>query len=432
LEKTTNNSFSAAIAEIMSGYHGPLLAIISALAILIGLFYTSFHKPAELQAQTADISENELDRLVGELFLIGFRGSSISDAGLSTLRQILSDGRAAGVVFLSRNLPEPDDPEYVDKIVRLTSLIRRSSPGMPIIAVDQEGGYVQRLKGPLEALPAPSILGRIEDRKTARTVTRNAGLAAARQLKRLGFNVNFSPVLDIYREEEPRGDLDGGRNDMSLMLKSRSFGGDPDLVGDLGVEMIKAHLEEGVMPCAKHFPGHGVTGVDSHRDVPTVSVSTARMADSDIVPFWMAIRNGVPLVMVSHVVNIRLDPLFPASLSQRVMNDFLRRELGFDGIIITDDLTMDAVRKQPGGSAVSAVHALKSGADLLILAWRDYEYPPAFLTVKQAVRTGELPVTRVREAAGRVREFREKLENIRDSFSNQSSRQIVTIPIGGP
>ena len=404
-----SRSSLARFGDFLGEHHFAVVTAVLALSVAAGMTFARV-KPQPEQSRAAR-SDGNLDRLVGRLFLIGFRGALPSDPGIATVRRILMEGRAAGVLFLSRNLPDPDDPEYAEKVKQLTSLIGGSAEPEPIISVDQEGGYVQRLKGPLEPLPAANILGKIEDRETARRVTRNAGLTAARQLKRLGFNVNFAPVLDIYRDREERSELGDDRTDFSLMLHSRSFGDDPDLVGDLGVEIIRAHLDEGIMPCAKHFPGHGVTGVDSHRDVPLVSVSAANLADTDLVPFWMGIRNGAPMVMVSHVVNTLLDPHNPASLSQKVIKKFLRRDLGFNGVVVSDDMTMDAIRKQPGGSAEAAVRALKAGVDLLIYAWRDYEYPRAFVRVKQAVQNGEIPRERVLEAAERVAEFRKRLWN---------------------
>ncbi len=355
--------------------------------------------------------ESRARELAGRVFLIGFEGDNPSDPEVKRARRHLEEGRAAGVVVLARNLPRGSDPAYSAKVRRLVSYLTEGITPRPILAVDQEGGVVQRIAGPYPDIASNQAIGRERDLKRATRRAYEAGALAASQLAELGFNLNFSPVVDVYRADATKPA--GGASDPQemLMLDRRSFGSDPDRVAALGAEVVRAHNDAGIVSCAKHFPGHGVTSEDTHTGAPSVAVDRELLRDVDLLPFVGAIRAGVPLIMTAHVVNTRIDPTAPATLSARAI-DVLRGALRFEGAIVADDMTMEAIRSQPGGSSLSAVRALQAGVDALIYAWKPAEFGPAYNAVVNAIIDGSLPQARAIDAAQRVGKVREELTHV--------------------
>ena len=333
----------------------------------------------------------DVNLLAGSVFLVGFEGASPKDPGVIMAKKALLEGRAAGVVFLGRNLPVRGDKDYKKKVLELTSYLREGVSPPPIIAVDQEGGVVERLKPTDKRLPSFRSIGETEDDKKARAKAFEAGREAALQLKELGFNLNFSPVVDLYRPKDSMPTPpDALTKEMALKLDKRSFGENPRRTAMLGAEVIWGHLVEGVFPCAKHFPGHGITPTDTHYALPEVDIPLEFLLEYELVPFITAISNGAPAIMTSHIINRSLDAELPATLSRAVLTGLLRRRLGFRGVIITDDMTMDAIRNMPGGNARAAISALDAGADLLIFAWRPEDWPKAYEAVRFGIAVGEL------------------------------------------
>ncbi|GAB4288430.1 MAG: hypothetical protein Kow0090_00690 [Myxococcota bacterium] len=345
-----------------------------------------------LSTHQEEETDEDINRLAGSVFLIGFMGKSVDDEGVKSAKEALVSGRAVGVVFLGRNLPERGEADYAEKVKALTDFFKEGVTPAPIIAVDQEGGVVERLRPGRERLPAFSELGAIEDIKEAQSRAFNAGREAARQLASLGFNLNFSPVIDIYREQWGGGEREKSADgkEMVLRLEKRSFGEKPHRVALLGAEIIWGHLTEGVAPCAKHFPGHGVTLSDTHYELPEIDIPINYLMEYELVPFIAAIGNGVPAIMSSHIINRSLDAELPATLSKAVLTGFLRYRLGFRGVIISDDMTMDAIRNLEGGNSRAAVQAIKAGADLLIFAWRPEDWTAAYDAVRFGIASGEI------------------------------------------
>lgn len=259
----------------------------------------------------------ERKRHAGQRLLIGFAGPAVDDE----LRAIVREIRPAGFVLFARNV---EDPAQVRELNReLASLVDPHHPAL--LAVDQEGGRVQRVRAPATVWPPMRAVGRAD------TETAAVSAAMATELRAMGFNVNFAPVADV--DSNPKNPVIG----------DRSFGREPRAVARHVAAFVEAHQKAGVVAVAKHFPGHGDTTVDSHLDLPRVEKEEPELREVELPPFRAAIEAGVGAIMTAHVVFPAFDEDLPATMSERVVQRLLRDELAFDGVIFSDDLEMKAV-----------------------------------------------------------------------------------------
>jgi beta-N-acetylhexosaminidase len=302
----------------------------------------------------------------------------VSGPLLSDEDRALLDGGLGGVVLFSHNVRSPD------QLRTLTSDIRAAASNPVVISIDQEGGHIVRIGEPLTRLPSPMAIGATRDVRLARAVAR----ASAEELAACGIDVALAPVLDVATERR------------AVVVGSRSYGADPELVARLGAAAIRGYLEGGVLPVAKHFPGHGRTPVDSHLHLPVIAADTDGLAAIDLVPFEAAVAAGVPALMTAHVVHVDLDAERPASLSAATSR-LARVGLRFGGLIVTDAIVMDAVtRRQPMEEA--ATDALLAGADVVMAlqpAGRVIDH------LAQQARAGVLDERRLASACARVAAF---------------------------
>ncbi len=277
-------------------------------------------------------------RTAGRALLIGFEGARPDDATLSAVRAL----GPAGAILFRRNL---DDVRLLPALIDDLS---RAIPSPVLLAIDQEGGRVNRLEpwiGPTP--PAAEIASRGED------AARRFGASTGRVLRALGFNLDFAPVVDLSEADARNG------------LGDRSFGTDSRRVAALAGAFLRGLQSSGVAGCLKHFPGLGRTDVDSHREMPTCALGLERLESEDLVPF-RALAGETAAVMVGHGHYPALDPApRPASLSPEIVGGLLRRSLGYRGLVVTDDLEMGAAapRDEHGSAAVEAVRA---GCDLVL------------------------------------------------------------------
>jgi beta-N-acetylhexosaminidase len=253
--------------------------------------------------------------------MAGFDGTVLD----AHLRGLIADLKVGGIILFSRNL---ESPEQIARLCGSAQEYARSCGQPPLfIAIDQEGGEVARLKAPFTRFPGnPAIDGEEDAGRFAETT--------ADELLGVGINMNMAPVLDL----SPPG--------VRSVMAGRAFAGDPARVAALGRTVIGRLQEKGVIAVAKHFPGIGRTTLDSHLDLPTLETPAATLRGFDIPPFSAAIGAGVGGMMLSHVRYTDLDPVWPASLSSHIARDLLRNDLGFDGVVITDDLDMGAIRRR--------------------------------------------------------------------------------------
>jgi len=325
-------------------------------------------------------------RRVGQRFMIGFDGLEPS----AEVKRLIQDFGVGHVILFARNV---DGPEQVAELVReLQSLATDARHERPLlVAVDQEGGRVQRLRGPWTVWPPLRAVGRAASQELARRM----GEALAAELSACGIHLDFAPVLDV--DTNPRNPVIG----------DRSFGDDPQLVGRLGAAMIQGLQDGGVAACAKHFPGHGDTDVDSHLELPAVDHSRARLDEVELPPFRKAIEAGVATVMTAHVLVRELDDRLPATLSPRVVAGLLRKDLKYDGVVVSDDLEMKAVAGH-WGVGPSAVLAAQAGCDVLPVCASADAQVEALEAVVRALESEDIPWTEMDESCLRIRRLKER------------------------
>lgn len=311
----------------------------------------------------------------------GFNGTTVDE----DFADLQKTGRVGGVILFARNLPSlPEGRDLVDALTRL--------PGKPlVVAVDQEGGRVQRLKAPFPQLPPLRVVGSRRDASLARDLGRLLG----RGLSALGFHQNYAPVLDV------------DSNPDNPVIGDRSFGDDATLVAELGAAFIAGLQGEGVAACAKHFPGHGDTDVDSHLALPRLDHSLSRLRSLELIPFVAAAQAGCGAMMTAHILFTALDPDHPATLSEKVLGPLLREGVGFRGLIVSDDLEMNAIVDHYGIEE-AAIRAIRAGCDQLLICHQPEWVARAHEALVRAVEIGNLSAARVEEAAARVAAFKER------------------------
>jgi beta-N-acetylhexosaminidase len=311
-----------------------------------------------------------VERLAAACLLPSFPGHEVPEWVLRRLERGLG-----GITLFAYNVDSPV------QLAALTARLREA--GDVIVAIDEEGGDVTRLEADRgSSYPGNLALGAVDDVE----LTEEVAAAIAGELVRAGVNVNFAPVADA------------NTNPHNPVIGVRSFGSDPELVARHVAAFVRGTQRQGVAACAKHFPGHGDTAVDSHLDVPVV----AGDLEAALVPFRAAIAAGVKAVMTGHLVVPALDEV-PATLSRRILTGLLREELGFDGLVVTDALEMRAIS---GGVGVeeAGIQALVAGVDALCVGHDLHEEAVDALVaaISEAARSGRLPQQRLEEAAARV------------------------------
>ena len=333
---------------------------------------------------------------VGQTLWIGFEGT----AATAELTRRIGDGECGAVVLFKRNLriaAGPDGGEVIDldALADLIAALHAAAPADAplLVAVDQEGGPVQRVRAPATRWPAMlrhDALPAGRDQAVAEAV----GLAMGQELAALGFDIDFAPVLDVHT------------NDANPIIGERAFGRDPEAVARRALAFARGLDRAGLLACGKHFPGHGDTTTDSHLELPRIDHGWDRLEQVELLPFARAAAAGLPMIMTAHVVFAALDPALPATLSPRVVQDVLRGKLGYRGVVVSDDLDMKAVAEHFGvGDA--AVAAVRAGCDALLLC-RDpaHQREASDALLAEGARDPVL-AARLAAAAARVRAMKE-------------------------
>lgn len=322
-----------------------------------------------------------IEALAARVLCVGFSGRELPPVLADRLRA----GALGGVILFKRNLGS------IEEVATLVSAVHDASPTRtPLVAIDQEGGRVARLGAPIVKLPPMRRLGERDDP----SLTRRCGAVLGAQLAALGINLDFAPVLDV------------DTNPDNPVIGDRSFGRDAPTVITHALAFARGLSDAGVAACGKHFPGHGDTDLDSHLALPRIAHDRARLEAVELAPFRAA-RGVVPSIMTAHVVFDALDPDVPATLSKRVITGLLREELGYDGVIVSDDLEMKAVFDR-WGVAESAVRAIEAGCDLLLVCSRLDLVEEAAEALATRAKSDPAFAARLRDAAARVDAMRER------------------------
>lgn len=311
---------------------------------------------------------------LGQMVMIGIQGTKVDDDSLYMLHQF----HMGGVILFDRNM---DSPEQVKQLT--SDLQAQSNEKVPLfIGIDEEGGDVVRMAEKLTPPPSQKEIGATGDIEQAKTWA----IKTAKSLKDMGINVNFAPVADV------------GSND------KRSYSTDANTVIDFVRAATKGYQQENIIYSLKHFPGIGKGRVDSHVDSSSIDVTKEILMAEDIIPFKTIIDENEPndyFILVSHLKYPALDEEYPASLSSKIMTDLLRYELGYKGIIITDDMEMGAVANHNDFRSIG-VKAVKAGADI-VLVCHEYEHQQeVYLGLLDAVNSGEISQERIDESVKRI------------------------------
>jgi beta-N-acetylhexosaminidase len=332
-----------------------------------------------MSGQTALWGGLTLEEKVGQMLVVGFHGLEPPDHIL----RWLAEGRIEGVILFARNVRDPS------QVAELTRACREAAPRPILVAIDQEGGVVTRLREGFTESPGAMALGAASSEELAEGVS----MALGAEMRALGINWNLAPALDLTH------------NTQNPSLGVRSLGVDPDQVSRLGVAQLRGFQRAGVAATAKHFPGKANTPIDPHVNLPVIEGPLNDMWDTDLVPFRAASDAGVAAMMVTHVQFKALEPDHPSTLSPSIIKGLLREDVGFKGLVSTDCMEMKAVtnRYGPGESAVLAALA---GANVILFSHtREYQ-EAAYDALLDAARTGRLPLEEVDFAVERIREVK--------------------------
>lgn len=324
----------------------------------------------------ARMSLRDFRRQVGRLAVVGFDGHDVPDG----LRRLVAEFDLGGVIYFARNIHTPE------QVADLSRQVRAIQTPWPLwISVDQEGGRVARLRRPFTEWPPAITLGRSGDDALAARFAR----ALAAELRAVGINLDYAPVLDIHT------------NPSNPVIGDRALSERADAVARLGATLIEGLQTSGVAACGKHFPGHGDTSVDSHHALPVVDHDRRRLEAVELVPFVRAIEAGVATMMTAHVLVPAIDPVDIASFSPAVVDRLLKQTLGFEGVVFTDDLGMKAVSAtaSPGEAAVAAI---KAGCDAVLLCNHTLDEQVAALeALIHAAEAGDIRQPRIDDAMRR-------------------------------
>ncbi|MFC0214977.1 beta-N-acetylhexosaminidase [Paenibacillus chartarius] len=324
------------------------------------------------------VDSMSLEEKIGQMVVAGMNGTS---AG-TDIRRLIAQRHVGGVILYENNVGSVSTTTALSNELKAANAAAK----LPLLlSADQEGGRVSRLPKELAAFPSARDVGSSGDEQYAYAI----GAATGRTMKAVGWNTAYAPVLDIHT------------NPSNPVIGPRAFGTTADTVSRIGLQELQGLRSEGVIGVVKHFPGHGDTSVDSHKGLPVVEHDIERLRKVEFVPFAAAIRQGVQAVMVGHLLMKKLDAGAPASMSKQLITGYLRGELQFEGVVITDDMTMAAVRNtaELGAAAVRSVNA---GADIVLVGHQTRNVDTVLDALVEAARAGTISSEAVDRSVYRI------------------------------
>ncbi|MBB6729588.1 beta-N-acetylhexosaminidase [Cohnella zeiphila] len=324
------------------------------------------------------VDSMSLEEKIGQMILAGVAGTTLS----TNDKKMIAEDKIGGVILYANNIKDLNGAVSLINALKKTNV---PNPAPLLVGVDQEGGRVNRLPGEFVKMPPNRTVGDAGKPELAGEM----GKLIGRELKAIGVNLDFAPVLDV------------NSNPNNPVIGDRSFGSSASLVASLGLPELEGIRGEGIIPVVKHFPGHGDTSVDSHLDLPVVNKTTQQLAKLEWIPFQAAIKDHVEAVMVAHILFPKLDADKPASLSAEIVGKLLRDQMNYDGVVFTDDLTMGAIVKHYT-LAQAAVDAVLAGDDILLVGHGYDDERTVFDTLLAKVKDGTIPESRIDGSAYRI------------------------------
>ena len=340
--------------------------------------------------------------------MIGFEGTEVTP----DLRAWIQEYRPGGIILFSRNLVD------ATQIAHLTNDLQALAGDTPLlIGIDQEGGRVTRLPSDFTIFPPAATVAQPGSTELAY----QAAAVTAKELRAVGINMNMAPVLDIHT------------NPSNPIIGDRAFGTKPEQVCHMGAATLAGLHDHRVLACGKHFPGHGDTCTDSHVELPVVHATRERLESVELKPFQYAIDHGLRAIMTAHVHYPALDPTNPATLSSMILTDILRQQMGFSGVILSDDLEMGAIVNH---SAIgeAAVRSLQAGVDMLLVCKTLELETQAIEAVRRAILSRELEPASIKASLARIASVKQQfafpyhpidIPSIPDTVGISAHRQVL-------
>jgi beta-N-acetylhexosaminidase len=317
---------------------------------------------------------------IGPSLIIGVQGTSLTEDEVSFLVR----ENIGGIILFKRNYESPR--QLFDLSTELRSLAKRKGDKVPFfISVDQEGGRVARFRAPFTEWPPMAAVGKLD----SPTVAFKVAQVLAQELSAVGVNLNFAPSVDVFT------------NPQNTVIGDRSLSSDMETVAKLGSALVRGMIKGGVLPVAKHFPGHGNTLIDSHEELPIENKTLAELEVCEIEPFKRAFKARLSIVMSSHLMFPKIDPTWPVSLSEIFLKNILRDQLRYRGLVISDDLDMKALTKHHAKGTI-AVRALQAGSNILCYCNEPDSPTIAIDAIEKAVRDKELPLQVLIDNAAKI------------------------------
>jgi beta-N-acetylhexosaminidase len=325
---------------------------------------------------------SELEKQAASLFTVGFYGKSVTE----DLQSLIARG-VGGVIYFARNVGTPEE------VLELNRDIKRSAGRRLLLAIDQEGGQVARLRQGFTEIPPMRAVGATGNAGLAREL----GKAIGCELRAVGFDMNYAPVLDI------------DTNPDNPIIAARSFGRTPEIVTEMGLALAAGLQDAGIAACGKHFPGHGDTSQDSHLELPTLPHAMERLERVELAPFKAAAKAGIASFMTAHVIFEAVDSKHPATMSRAVLTGILREKLGYDGMVVTDDVEMKAIADNYGVEE-AVLLGLNAGVDHFLCCHTAELAHRAIDAIVKAVESGKVSRETLANATRRFEQVRTRFE----------------------
>ena len=345
--------------------------------------------------------------MTGQMIMAGFEGTTLTPE----TEDLIRNHHVGGLILFSRNY---ENPEQLHTLIRdLQKVAASTSTGLPLfISVDQEGGRVARLTEPFTKYPPLCCLGHAQSESLAYRF----GQSLAAELVDVGINMDYAPVLDVHTNPE------------NPIIGDRAIASDPETVARLANSFIKGFKDKGMIPVGKHFPGHGDTQLDSHLDLPTVKRDAATLEAVELVPFRETISQGLEVIMTAHVIYTAWDAKNPATFSKKILQDILRQQLGFQGVILSDDLEMKAVENYFPFDALPRM-GIEAGLDMFLICNSVEKVRALHDQLIRDVDNGTIPTAPIQQSVERILHLKRNLTPSPINTPNPAHWQKIHTPL---
>lgn len=377
--------------------------------VLICLLFIGCEKKVDFESLSIEEKVNyklenmTLDEKIAQMLVVYYVGSNYDD----TLKSVITEVKPGGFILMENNITT------YENTLNLVKSMQKDSEIPMLITIDNEGGNVQRFTNisDLEVSDVPSMYN--VGLKNDKTLAYNIGKLMALELRTIGVNVDFAPVLDVFS------------NPNNKVIGNRAFSSDANIVSTLGLSVGKGLEDNKVMACYKHFPGHGNTDVDSHYNMPVINKSLEELYDEELIPFKNAIDNGASMIMIGHINMPKIsNDDKPASLSYEIVTNLLKKELNYKGLVITDALNMGALKNTYTDKEIY-VHAINAGVDLLLMPNGSRN---AIKYIKEAIDSNDVKLSQIDESVKKILTYKYKYlsDNYLDkSYLNSTEHQKI-------